>query len=490
MLQLTTMTEQEITDQLLAIIKAQPDGDKWLDYYSGGTGTTLLRMLTAAVAFLNYQVVATRREASPLYNQLRSSIMAAAYTFGYPVNRRVAARVKLTMRNTGEPTFWPKDVPLGYWGGIPVSLVEDASIPAGTFEVEAVLGDWVRQTTTVETDADWYEHVLPIDVDIDRVCNENVHVLKDGEKLSLSRYVEDVTDAKVIQRQTISSISFLFGSAALGIPVTKGSVIDVQYLQLSPIKTYEGFVFETTSFSPSGSLALEGFSLVKRETPEDSNDKVVKLLPGYFAAKRRMVNPADHVALVKSYPGIISAAFAQGVCTKDPLNNYSNAVCTANGGNWVASSTGCCTHIMSYLRYDGSELTPLEEDALLDYLQDHQISGEYLIFRKGKAVKVNSKFIILVTPGFSDETELRRRIMEIQKEQMYQLGGAFQPGEVLKRIGQLGGVIRPYISRPYKDKRLSWQGYFSPGTLEIEITSDPDKLLGFGTEDGGYEEVV
>lgn len=491
------LSEAEIRQQLLDIVASQPDSQKWQDFFAGGHGTTLMEWLTAIGTFTNYQAVAYRRESNAITGKLKSTIYASAYLFGYPVNRKLSAKLTLVINNTGNKVFWQRVNPIGYFNGSPVSLIKDQTIEHGLNTVTVLLGEWMNATTTVTENTEFYTYSIPLDVDMEYVCNENVYLTINDKPQTLGRYVEELEDDKIILKTSINTIDIMFGGTSIGIPAVLGDELRVDWLQIKESSsTTDAFRFDLSTFQGVDGIILQSLTVQRREKAEDSLRKIALISPGYFASKRRMVTPDDHEAIVMSYPGIASAKFAMGICTNNPVFNWNKATCESDktGGKpgvWEDAATGCCTHVMSYLQDDETPMTLSEEDLLLAYLEGHQIAGEQIIFRQGQPVAVRPKIYALIEKDFTDVEALTKSINDIIASQCYILQGTFKVGLMVTQINALYGMQYCYVARPTRDMRLSWLGYFRPEDVDITFFTDEEEMHQFGlsTDDTtiGYE---
>lgn len=482
------LSEDEIMQDLHDIVAGQPDSDKWLDWFDASHGRTIMEWLTAVSSYLSYQAIAYRREANPVFGRLKSTIYASAALFGYPINRRAAAILELEVLNDDEPFFLDKFDPLGDFSGTPVSLMESTHIVRGRNVIRVIVGTWKTHTHIVKAREDNFEFEIPLDVDMDYICNDHLTVTINDKPQKTSRFIEDLQENKVIVRTYIDTLCLMFGSISAGYVVQKGDKIDVEYVELNPT-SYDPTtaIYDTSTFS-SQLVSLQGLTIIRRETLPDSLQKISRLLPGYFASKRNMVTPEDHTAIVTGYQGIISAAYATGVCSTNPLFLADKKTCEANDGEWMEAAKGkCCTEVVSYLRDDLTPMLDTEEDELYNYLKtNHMIAGNYVQFVAGIPVTVKPKVAVLVEQDFNDTDNLSNYIFKVLKDQCYQLGSTFQVGKFIFDINNIKGVLHSTIIRPRKDLRLSWQGYFNPGSIDLFITKRMEDILEFGGEEGGY----
>lgn len=483
-----SLSEEEIKADLLNFIAGQADGSRWLDYFSGSHGMTIIELCSGIGALLSYQASSNRRETNVLTAKLKSSLYAMAYTLGYPINRKLSAKVELTVNNPGEPIYWLRDIPVGYFNGSPISLINTQTIPTGLSKIICVVGEWKNYTNRVNEYKEHYQLPIEINTDIDNVDNELLEVSINNVRIKYTRYLEDMDKETLALNTQLNHIVLTFGSNSFGRPVQINDVVSIDYLQLK----------ETTVTDPAQAYTLQnlqidqrlecsGVNLLRREQPADGLEKISRILPGYFASKRRMVTPSDHEAIVSSYAGVRDSKFARGICSIDPLNNYNEELCTMapTNGRWTKAAEGCCTQVMSYLQYNERAWSNSEEDLVYEYLGDFQIAGEHIIFRKGEPVLVNVTANVVLKPT-AKANEVREQIDKAIERQCYLLGGTFNLAQLVIDINKIEGVYHTYLARPFKDRKLAFYGYFKPGTHNINFVSTTDQLSNFTDVRGGY----
>lgn len=481
-----SLSEEEIKADLINYIKGQPDGKRWLDFFDGSHGQTILELCSGIGALLSYQASANRRETNLLTAKLKSSLYSIAYTMGYPVNRKLCTKVRLTVTNQGKEIYWLRDIPVGYFKGSPVVLLKDQAIPSGLSTIECVIGEWKHQTFRITEYEDYLQIPVELDTDIEYVDNELVEVSLNNKPVTLTRYPEDMESDNLVIKTLINHIVIMFGSSILGQPAKINDVLSISYLQIRPRSDVESAISYTLrDLQIDQQLECSRVDLIRREQPEDDLLKLSRVIPGYFASKRRMVTPSDHEAIVTSYAGVRDSKFAKGICSVDPLNNYDVSTCTLAKGKWSKVSEGCCTQGMAYLQYNEQEWLPSEEDLVYKYLENFQIAGEHILFRKGEPVLVNLKATVVLKPNAKPD-EVRAKIDAAIESQCYLLGMTFNIAKVTRDINEIPGVYQCYVQRPYKDRCLAFYGYFKPGNVEITFTREPNLSSDFKDMSGGY----
>lgn len=313
----SAVSYNEILDDIVQFVDSQPDAKKWRDFFAGGNGLTFLELCAGLSTFLNYNALATRRESYLYTAKLRRSIYGIADTLGYPINRKTASRLTLTVNNiSGSNIFWERTDVLGFLSGRPLSLIDTFTFPPGTSTVDVIAGEWASDSQTSTTDADYATISFDLlDTDIDQIDNELLELYIDNAQIEYSRFVEDIDKGLVIQKSLLDRIDMLFGSSSLGRKISPNQNIEIRYVVVAedPITPNQSLLPANVSMSDNR-FTVSSLTLVTPTYPEDSIEKVVALAPGYFTTRRRMVTDFDHESIAKSYTGIIDAKFHPGQC--------------------------------------------------------------------------------------------------------------------------------------------------------------------------------
>lgn len=516
----TSITQEAILADIERWLAAQPGGSGWGTAFAGENGRIALELLAGVAVLLSMQSRAARRESNALTARLRSSVLALAYTLGYPVNRRRAARLSVTLTNSNSPggasiTLGRRPA-LGLSGSPlrPVSILqsgESTLAPGQTAKVLCAVGEWHRQSGLAARVGSFSELDIPlpsgrevVDVDNDAV---ELAVANGGASVPLGRYLELINDdpanPQAWIKTHVNSLVVLFGASRAGARVFGYSVqggassFDADYLLLPT--QLGGDLDSFGTFAPNAAdwpgLRVDAVQLAERELPADDTSKIARVLPGYFAAKRRMVTADDHRAIVLSYPGMLDAALESGTCASpdgDPLAEesiHSEAQCTAQGGTWRTRSMDAgCVSVVSYLRAstanpalpdryaagdtipagslagDPRPFTDPQETAIEGYLRDFQTLGSELVFRPGIPVRVVVHMAYRPTGDRNlspDQlTALENHVHASVRSQCFKMGGTFDISKLHADILAHGSVAAVILQTPRNNRTLSWLGYF------------------------------
>ncbi len=89
------LSYEDIKRRIKDLIQGGQLPKSWKDFYQGSTGSAISELLAALSLMINYEVSKAREEAYLTTATLESSVLHAAATLGYPVNRERAMTVKV-----------------------------------------------------------------------------------------------------------------------------------------------------------------------------------------------------------------------------------------------------------------------------------------------------------------------------------------------------------------------------------------------------------
>lgn len=135
----------------------------WKDFFASSAGQTILELMAAMGTYDSYHSMAARRETDLDSSLLLSSKMSFATVLGYPVNRKSAPALTLSIDFGADYTPIPlyKGAVIGYYGERPLCLVGDYPLgisptsapteefPYGLATVPVLVGSWETKELTV-----------------------------------------------------------------------------------------------------------------------------------------------------------------------------------------------------------------------------------------------------------------------------------------------------------------------------------------------------
>lgn len=460
-LQPSSVSYEQIRQDLLDYVQSKPDYDAWKDFFEGGAGVTNIELQAGLGAFLSFHAYMSRRESHLFYAKLRSTIYGIADILGYPINRMEAGKLKLKI-TCDSSFFWDRDVPIGNLNGVPLSLLNSTHFNIGLNDgtgdgIDVVFGEWQSYSTTISGDIDFNEVELLLE-DVDRADNVNFEVRVNDILTDTTKYVEAMGPTNILQKTLSDRILIVFGDDFFGLKAHNNDDIDIDYVYVHDVTDYS---ISKIRLDLDGEIT-DGVS-VNPLLVADSTRKVTIVAPGYFSSKRRMVTNSDHEYIVLSYTGIVSAKMKRYDEEEDP----------------------CCTALISYLFSDEHLMSPSEEDQILDYLEDFKITGEQVVFVDPQAVLVNMEMTIVVDEG-ADTDEIETLATEAVNSQCLQLGSIFKVGTVVDEVSEINGVNRTYLTQPRYDKENPYNKYFKLDVIDITFTTDSNSVLEYGDGSGGY----
>ena len=453
-----SITPQSLERDILSFLKSLPDTEVWQDYFLDAShGRTLLRLLSAYSAFMSHQARAVRRESNLATARLDSSIRTMAYTLGYPMNRRRAARLRLEagtdLGNSFSGVVSTSPI-IGRMatseGSFAVSTGNGKPLGSTTSEtIICVLGEWNKETGDLPN-RDFSEFAFvprnaagdALDVSVVDNVIEEVALSNNGDErrgseriepgvlvrlgdtasdpITAGVFPEDFNFAgdtdhsllgdiggklDVLVRALISEIVVVFGGnvgdhLVLGRKPPPASTVIVDYLLCPDVATDEGLVFE--NFAPEGltknnvALTASHFRangndfLVSRPLPADDAATAARLMPGYFASKRKMISVGDHEAVINSQPQIFECKVVQGQCIgyegntrEDEFFGYSDRTCTVRG---EASSVRTEYLSVPATNQQAIYQTTLNNDVLEDYIHGVYEPSTERTFREAESI--------------------------------------------------------------------------------------------------------
>lgn len=199
------VTFEDIKADLEAMVAAQPDADRWSDFFASGTGQLLTNMVAALGAFLSYNIIVGRREAYHRYAQNRSSLIGGAAYLGHSAYRGTNARLSVTFIPTTTGTL-PRWTVLGTVKDRSLILESDTVVNAGVEStVRVIVGAIKTETILAPT-------TLPHRFQFTKPnVSQDVRVYMTSSEVQFSERIVDLIDAKfVVQSNVFGSVDVLY----------------------------------------------------------------------------------------------------------------------------------------------------------------------------------------------------------------------------------------------------------------------------------------
>jgi len=275
----------------------------------------------------------------------------------------------------------------------------------------------------------------------------------------------------VLMRTTSDGAQLIFGDGTIGVLLTAGMNVDIQYVSSAGSAALRDAVAEDFQLSIGATVvSVESFN---RGSDEDPLEKIAVLAPAYYGAKRRMVTSDDHAAVLMGYSGdLISASSQQN---------------TDGAGSYVVQ--------LVYLFAPYPNGTPRlatnsEKLDMLAYLEPFRMVAVKLVIADPNLVLFQPRITILYSPGVV-VAELTQQIILAINSFCYQLGQDFHVGSVIDAISSIDGVLRVYMQRPVSDRTLQYNEYIALDTnyflTNLSLTQDPTSIVLVTDTTGGYQ---
>jgi hypothetical protein len=132
-------------------VKRKDADSKFVDFYAGGVGTTMIQLMAGHSEYNAYQAITARRECYLFEAQLRSSVVGIASALGYATYRGKNAHLNLTFIPSTNIAVKPFTI-IGGIGEYDIVAMEEKSFEYGKVnQIEVVLGRLMQETTLVPT---------------------------------------------------------------------------------------------------------------------------------------------------------------------------------------------------------------------------------------------------------------------------------------------------------------------------------------------------
>ena len=342
----------QILEDLSNYVRINSEGG-WKDFAVSSAGNVVMELLSGLGSFLHHDVLTARRETVLETAKLRSSIVGMAQLMGYPVRRKSAPKLRMTITPQVSGPISRSDI-IGSFRSLSIVPLKDYYLTAGVENtIYCAIGEWKEHSFALQVAGDFSKYLIRnASIENDLVFNpiENVEMpliqldVASAETvgtesveytpINLVEYAEQLDRNSSLIKTHLDGIILIFGDNIFGRRATLSDIFRFTYL------TTQGLL-ETPSISEleAGFTCDVGVinrvELIYPGSNEDSLEKIRLALTQYNAARRRMVTIDDHKSILMSYKGVIS----------------SNAQRSDTG-----DEGGCCAVDMSCLLEGGARL--------------------------------------------------------------------------------------------------------------------------------------
>lgn len=199
----TSISFESIRNDLVRYLKTKPDYTRWKDFLESSSGTVLIELMAGLAAFLEYSIVANRRETYLAYAQNRSSVIAGAQTLGYSAYRGRNPVVRLRVLPTATAAISTMDV-VGSYGDYDLIALDDYSLEINTYSlIDVVVGNIKEESLTINSSDLQYFRFYSPDV------SEDVALYLNGFYVPTISSIENFTDV-------LSGLHYLVSSNVFG----------------------------------------------------------------------------------------------------------------------------------------------------------------------------------------------------------------------------------------------------------------------------------
>ena len=300
---------------LLSFVQKLQDDDTWRDIVHTGTGQTLLRNISAGIAFLNFSIIKASQNALLLPNSSKEVVYQHMNSKGVDIQRRIPKQITvgLSIPDTGNSFTIPRYSQFRinseyYYNRDPIVFLENQ------INIATMLYQGVVYTRTGYAYGSPYEK---IDVGYENyaISNDDVYVTVNGNKYT---WLRDIKPWQVTPTQKIyfvktlpnGNIELMFGNDIYGKQLNTNDEISITWtetlgLDANIVLTDSTFVNNDFDLTVNG-VVLEGTNGGDNERPVDF---YVNMGPHIQSSKLKAVKRSDYKALAIKYPGVRDALF-------------------------------------------------------------------------------------------------------------------------------------------------------------------------------------
>lgn len=426
------LSTRSVTREMLKIdirnyLASLPDEERWSDMFDASAGNTLIDILVGITEMLLYKLNIARKDSYLPESITPTATYLLGSMLGYNPNRKTAATgvVNVTFKNAITTPF---SIPESFQFDYDIPLVSSSAVtvsPGNTTKAIPVYqGEWITKVFSYDTNnlegIEW--EVLVLDENEFQIDQFKVNVDVDGLPLTVVQRVETYNDESVIVRTDYKGgIQLRFGNGQTGYRLRASSVVTVRYLRtlgiagnLNPAINLGPYVVSGNEFTAVTGNILGG-------SDEDSVAKIKTLASQFYQTQGRAVTQKDWVAILMSYPGVISA-------------------------NAKRDEVACCTINVAVVLDTEVALTSPEQTALFEYLDDYKMESAQVAYVQPTWVDLTLDITIVVDLYFVDTGVQALIEAYIAENYTLNLGATFRSTKTASDLIDVVGAKRVYLT--------------------------------------------
>lgn len=314
----------QILEDLSNYVRVNSEGG-WKDFAVSGAGNVVMELLAGFGTFLHHDVLTARRETVLEVAKLRSSIVGMAQLMGYPVRRKSAPKLRMTIIPETSRSISRTDI-IGAFRSQTICPLKDYALTPGVENnIYCAIGQWKEHRFALQVAGDFSKYLIrnakiendlvfhPIEnveiplLQLDVTTVESVGTQnEDFLPINLVEYAEQLNTSSSLLKTHLDGVILIFGDNIFGRRATLSDVFRFTYL------TSDGLLMTPSISELEGGFTcsvgtIKQVELLYPGSNEDSIEKIRLALTKYNATRRRMVTIDDHKSILMSYKGVISA---------------------------------------------------------------------------------------------------------------------------------------------------------------------------------------
>lgn len=198
----TSISFNDIKQNLIDFVKAKPDANRWRDFYTGGEGTILIELIAGYGFYNAIKVIFSREETYLQYVNTLLSARAIALNLAYSAFRGTNRRYKVKFTPTATISI-PAFTVIGYQGDYDFICLEDTILNEGiettVYGAVGVFGSLSLEAPSADL------HVFRFNDDL--ISNDYKLYLNDNEMPTTSINREALEDKYLVQSNAVGGVN-------------------------------------------------------------------------------------------------------------------------------------------------------------------------------------------------------------------------------------------------------------------------------------------